>query len=668
MVPSASTPAERTARLQAILDGTTRSRSVQHSRSTNLLFGVALHAAAKADQAGGPLTDLERLLHDALGRLLPAEEVAAAGRAFTQAQSRAGGLPLFPPQVAVLPVTGSYDRDQLLADIPVIGAQVMAQPNCNVITLSDLEAGRDLSTPEFLAGMEEYGGGLTVITSGRARSGRKLERGVSLWPKRFRCQKRTGDSITGPSDEIYWMAGGGSDTGDKTTFASPEYGDVDTGDERPFAFGSSLFKGTAVETIMLHIECWEKDTGGFFEKIRGALADVAEYCVEAAEMSMDGGNDNGAALAALIGLVAALLGEILELILPHDDLIQQHEIAIDMDAIEGIANNGLWVDFKGSGGHYRLLINATASTDVIRHMVLSGGKWSQPEVMPYAYARRPRLAQPLFPDKPPPSLYCIYFVDNAKLRLAIRDDDGWNPDYIAEPEELYYWSGPPPAFYAVSASHPGDVLQLYETFSSMEGPFEMGTFYPGNRTWNHGLSGPSNGPQAYPEVAVVQSPTPGQVFCVFFARGDTSLYAVDRNPADGRWGIPVKLQGAGVDPIALAVFDGMVHCVCKANEPDHNDHRLSWLTRPLNGSWGARRYIDGHFSATGASLAVFEGKLHCVYRGHTNNSLWHMTLDRSSGSWSQARVISGTQADDVPSLAVHKGKLHCVYGLYTYNG
>ncbi|WP_406275193.1 hypothetical protein OH799_02665 [Nocardia sp. NBC_00881] len=124
-----STREERTARLSGLMDGSSASRRVQHVGPRNFLMGVALRAAARACRVL-ELSDQERLLVDALDRLLPAAEIAEAGGIFTEAHAR-GGAVLFPPRVSAIAVETSYAGADLLRDLPVLGKQVLTQPNCS---------------------------------------------------------------------------------------------------------------------------------------------------------------------------------------------------------------------------------------------------------------------------------------------------------------------------------------------------------------------------------------------------------------------------------------------------------------------------------------------------------------------------------------------------------
>ncbi|MFI6956427.1 hemopexin repeat-containing protein [Nocardia sp. NPDC050408] len=363
MVDWDSTREERMDRLRGLVEGSSASKRVQHAGPGNFLMGVALHAAARADRAM-ELSDIERLLVEALDQLLPADEIAEAGQIFTQAQAR-GATSLFPSKVAAMSVDTSYTGADLLADLPALGAQVLTQPNCSVVDVADLDAGGEIDSPEFLEAMKEYGAGLTVITGESkepSASATPVRFGVKL--KWFKCVSDTGDSFFGPRDEIYWMTGAGADSHHQTTYASPEFGSIVSGSERTFPGNAMLFRGDVTGIMTADIECWEKDRGDFWNSIRDALADVANYCADACVSIKDNADpqegDEAAALAALIAVIAGLMGALLDWLLGKDDLIQQRNIAFKRAYLERLRTSEDWFSFIGEGAYYKLYLKVGA--------------------------------------------------------------------------------------------------------------------------------------------------------------------------------------------------------------------------------------------------------------------------------------------------------------------
>lgn len=665
-IQSASTAAERTARLKAILDGTTKSRDLRHSQPTNLLFGVALHAAAKSEQ-GGQLTDLEQRLLDSLQRLLPADEIAAAGRAFTQAQTRAGGLPLFPQRAAALPVTGSYGRAELLADLPALGAEVLKQPNCSVVNVADLKAGQPFDTPEFIEAMSEYGGGLTVILGSGERGMSSAVMDVRVKLDEFKCIQRTGDSFLGPSDEIYWMASAGSDTGAKTKYASGEYGNIDNGSHRYFPANTYWFRGPAKKVAMFHMECWEKDRGSFWDEIRNALDDVGDYCIEAAADAA-ATNDKGAALAALIGLVGKLLASLLDWLLGKDDLIQKREFGWDANDLDYIADNGMWLEFNGEGARYRLKISATVGKRRLYSTTLgSNGRWAATTRMPFD-GEEPWLVQ-AYADARTPTLYCALLSDDQKLTLGAyggpADSGSWGASTTDDPSGLKYRRA---SFSAITARNfYGHGVHLLAPHPDNHSSLEMieVVVNPGEYEWTKRMAMSLNSPATHRPAFLLDQST-NRLHCVYVSAGGVGsefpngqvIYLVGVHWADYVERV-VPLDAMSSAAPAIAMFDGHLHCVFRGHEGDSS---LRWTKKTLSGDWEADRQVASHKLTGAPSLAVANGKLHCVYRG-LDNKIWHISLDRSGGSWSAGSAIPGAVTDDTPTIAEHEGSLFCVYSV-----
>lgn len=353
-----STREQRQARLQALVDGSAQQGRRAATAPQNLLMGVGLRAVARREQ-GLELSDLEQLLVDALGKLLPALEISEAGRVFTNAQQQ-GTVAGLSSSVTQLPLATPYSTADLTAELPVLGKQILTQPNCSVVEISDLAEGDRIDSPEFVEAIRGYDSVLTVVRGNRSQARTLPETTLNLRMSKFYCQKRTDDSVTGPSDEIYWMTGGGSDLGTRTTFTSGEFGDVDSGEERWFPGNANLLSGRVGEIVTVDIACWEKDRGEFWEKIRDALGDVANACVDACSEIAQHGESSDAGLAALVAVIAGLMGAILDVLIGKDDLIQERTIAFDRAALEQLRGNTTWIDFRGENAWYQLVVTVSS--------------------------------------------------------------------------------------------------------------------------------------------------------------------------------------------------------------------------------------------------------------------------------------------------------------------
>ncbi|MFE5560206.1 hypothetical protein [Streptomyces sp. NPDC056544] len=193
MVQLDSTPEERLARLRARLgDEPKVSRSatrMQRNRPANALVGVTLHAAARQEQ-GLPLSALEQCLVDVLGAFVPGEEVSEYGKAYRQA-SVTTAAQLFPEAVTRLRIEDSYTDDTLVADLPALVAEIVAQPNVAIIDASALAPGQGMDSQAFMEAMAEYGGSAVTVVTGPARKEEDALAGaampVELRLKRFQC-------------------------------------------------------------------------------------------------------------------------------------------------------------------------------------------------------------------------------------------------------------------------------------------------------------------------------------------------------------------------------------------------------------------------------------------------------------------------------------------------
>lgn len=665
-IQSASTAAERSARLQAILDGTATSRSVRHSGTANLLFGVALHAAAKSGQ-GGQLTELEQQLLDTMARLLPADEIAAAGRAFTEAQGRAGGMSLFSPQVAALPATASYGRAELRADIAALAPEVLKQPNVRVVKVADLEAGQPFDTPEFIEAMAEYGSGATVFTGPRAdRSSVSQSVFARLHLDEFQCIQRTGDSFFGPSDEIYWMAAAGSDKGAETTYASPEFGNIDNGSRRAFPENTLWFRGHVQQVLLAHMECWEKDRGSFWEAIRDALISVADKFSQAAEdiIEDEESEPDDSWLAVVVADIARFLANILDWLLGKDDLIQHRTFAFNRSALNYIAMRGETLDFKGQNAHYKLKISAIVGKRTL-HYVASRGAGSWGSNAPVGYqGDQPRFVTPYGDRLPDSVLYLAYIDDRGYLAIGFIGAGNtpiWRPEVEFDPQSTKGLGAPSAIVRQEESARVITVLA-----SNLQNPRECYVFsYSGYGRWSRRTMTLPSSAASGPAVAL--SPDLQRLLCLWVSGGqpdsgpaaDQVLSAELPYPiGQGDFERVAQIGAMSSGAVAMATFQGVVHCVFRGHASDKG---LWWTKRTPSGGWEEDRRIPGHEALGGPSLAVAEGKLHCVYRGANDDLVWHMSLDRGDGSWSAASPIPGAVTVDSPTIGTRSDVLWCVY-------
>ncbi|WP_405429050.1 hypothetical protein [Streptomyces erythrochromogenes] len=219
-----TTSSERLKRWQALLSGTdgngVRARALCRSGEVNLLTGVWLHAAARAEE-GLELTELERSLLAPVEELLGAAEVCAVGRVYREQVDKGGPVALVPQSVVSRSLQDGFDREAFWAALDELHPQIMALPNVAVVDRARLADGEDLHTPEFTAAMAEAGFGVTGFASSEDRD--RFADTPTIPPFRaalewgaFQCFEPWGDQW-GTKDEIYWTAVSKAATYEHTT-------------------------------------------------------------------------------------------------------------------------------------------------------------------------------------------------------------------------------------------------------------------------------------------------------------------------------------------------------------------------------------------------------------------------------------------------------------------
>jgi hypothetical protein len=230
----------------------------------SLLFGVWLHAAARAEQ-GVELTEFERSILNPLQEALGEEEVSAFGRVYREVRTEGRPVALVPEAVTSRGLEEGYGLEEYAAAMVERLPQIAAAPNLAVVEPARLAAGEDVATPAFAAATARYGFGVTAFTGPvdqeavlRASTAfrARLEWGT------FYCTKAVGDQ-GGGKDEIYWTAASNA-TGYTHTTRTGVTGSVKEGNSYPISgdhdTGSmALFDtmlngcGTAIITL------WESD-------------------------------------------------------------------------------------------------------------------------------------------------------------------------------------------------------------------------------------------------------------------------------------------------------------------------------------------------------------------------------------------------------------------------
>ena len=111
---------------------------------------------------------------------------------------------------------------------------------------------------------------------------------------------------------------------------------------------------------------------------------------------------------------------------------------------------------------------------------------------------------------------------------------------------------------------------------------------------------------------------------------------------------------------ALAVFQNRLHLVTSDGLGfGLSEKRLQHYTMSNRGVWSGPETIENRQSGAGVALAVFQNRLHMVYRSAKNSELLHSTFD--GREWSPEVRIPDQQSRSRPALIVFQDVLHMVY-------
>ncbi|PYI33290.1 hypothetical protein BP00DRAFT_125753 [Aspergillus indologenus CBS 114.80] len=424
---------ERVSRLRSRLDGEQRrtNKRVENKASPaeGLLFGVTLHAAARLGK-GAKLSPLENRMLDLFRAFADdEEEVKEYGTTFLKAKqnttsSTLGGI--FPKSILALDDSQAYTEKDLRRDLIALLPELQALPQNKVVDLNKV-APDDIDTDEYAQAIAAAGGGVTVYiapdpSEGDAQEATPADPNTEWLPTgeveylpfitpqdtspkralivmdRFYCHQSSGDTITGPRDEIYWCVATGSDGRSKADYKSQTFGSIEAGSERKFNNDAILFNGTVPVDMTGHVEVWEEDDSpsSWHNKLKEALFKIAQECidraVEANRMGDAYGDAEGAmgTVAAILGLAAmaaALIAELINLIRNDDDLVCKREFGFVTEGVDFFFNYPDWelpmvFDGGGMGKHTlylrRKVDSRTQDMGRLMYSKLSGNSWGSP--------------------------------------------------------------------------------------------------------------------------------------------------------------------------------------------------------------------------------------------------------------------------------------------------
>lgn len=356
------------------------------------------------------------------------------------------------------------------------------------------------------------------------------------------------------------------------------------------------------------------------------------------------GEREEAAYFALSSIISGLVSDLLDLILGKDDIIQQRTFSFNRSAIETLIDRSGEFDFTGEGAHYKLRIGARKLPSQMRYITLDAGSssWSIPQNMPGMHTL----------DNPGTTshdglLYCMVKRVGATSREFTTFDG-------------HIWSTPVVqggAHTGVGMTvHKGEVR--YGTYQT-DGRLVAGIVSPTGELSDFAFS--TNWSKATPDIVSYKD----QLYMLYRTAGeDDTVYMApipeERDPDHfEQWEPIIKLpQSDGSLGPAATVHNGVLYVVWRSSNDSGDPDRL-WVQSFNGTNWYNRGSLGEHWSRERPALASFNGKLHCVYRGHNNNRLWWTTLN-DTGTWTGG-VMLEANSDTGPDLAVLDDKLYCVY-------
>ena len=650
MPTKVTTPEERINLLRARLLGSASTMSRAEKRlsvspAQNLLFGVALHAAARHAK-GLPLSSLEERMMKALRVVAADDEIAEYGKVYTDFKNSGRSADtdgILPKPILDFNEDLSYNDDDMIRDARALAPDIQAVPSNAIVDVSKLGKGTCLDSDEYIQAIGNAGTGVTVFANSKSKGAvgtddaRVPARYVNckLWPHRFNCIKSSGDGMFNGKDEIYWCWGFGADSQAKKDYKTSEFGSIKSGTSRNFSETEFLHDGRVHGILAGHIQCWEADdsSGGWYNKLRDTLKVIAEECVELAVTAVEEQDDDDMALAAallgLVSIVAGLINALLAWLTNDDDLVCERTFGFTVDAIRELAGMGeksfifdgggqgkheLWIkatcgDWQG-GPEPRTIMYGQDSHGVDTWGVLPGGSTpfdSYDDMSAIWYA-------------PLKKTLAVFTTSNNNLCWSLSDDFRWTPPTViglitfSQAPALIVFNG---RVFCVTQGASNNVICM-----SSQG--DLAIWSPAVQVGKAFLGG------------IGLAEYNGKLYCVL--QTDESSVRWYESDDGVHWTEYQKIS-IGASPLTMrptlcSYGDGLHLFICGPK------NSLYWL-KYTSGSWGhPSEIIDGDvYSAPSAVMYIppashLTKELFCAWRdgGDTGGSLWHIRYD---GAWSQ---------------------------------
>ncbi|MFB6514922.1 hypothetical protein ACFCW4_31215 [Streptomyces virginiae] len=635
-------------RLRGLLRGDTAAAGgrSESSRGARLLFGVALHGAARFAE-GLELTALEARLVGALGIVFSEEELGELGRVYREESATRASA--FPDALARLPLSEGYSTQDLRRDMAGgIAEEIARQANVRVLDLDAVEGTPvpgSRSDEEFARGVVAHGFGATVVTaSGRAAAvqGRAPIR-ARLTMSNFWCWRESNE--WSDSDELFWAACSSADDGGERTMCTREYQDVDKGETHRFDANTVVFDGPVDKALIVHVECWEKDQGSEAE-VRRLLATMTTELRYTAEELRDVPSPKWEEQAGLIGMLG-MFADLVEALINarKDDFVDAHVWTFDRPALERLAGSefkSVFYDTSHQEGAFDLYIKfdvtqpaAANSPAAVTH---NGSRWTPPQ--PLVAGAKTLTAPALALHNG--SLYCAIRTPSNQIHLSRHDGTRWLP--FTRVADLTTRHAPALASYKgrLHLAYTGTYAQETNILSTANGtdwsPQSRLPGLPSNSApalavrdnalhcaWTSIMFSPltwttdgvtwASGNHTIPYVTTAHAPAlathQGKLY---MAARDlfTGRIVVNTNTAAGWSNTPITRAGRTIDTPALGVAGNTLHCAVRGE-----DDRI-WLSSltGTNTTWSDFRPITetGQTFCAPAAASTPTGDLHLAYR------------------------------------------------------
>ncbi|OKJ52709.1 hypothetical protein [Streptomyces sp. CB02261] len=631
-------------------------RGLRQARESNVLFGVALHAAERRNQGLG-LNSLERDLLDALGTILTDAELAAAGSEYRAAVSDLGEVAVLPKVVTDKPVAQGFTVEDLKAHLPRIRAQNAGRANCAVVDLGAVSAGAPMDSPGFEAAVGDVGFGTTVVVGPpqvEADTGPEYPAYSAKFQfESFTCRRAVGDQWGG-RDEIYWTAGLRSDKHVAPAYKSLEFGAVKEGQTRAFAnIDKVVFDAEAAKFVAGTVMVWEADESpsAFYRALMGF---IDAWMNKPVWMEITLGIITATPGAGYAGVVMDVMDYAFRIIVDlneafrnDDDLSCQRTFFFDRNALVTMYNKRDfdW-DFNGDGRHTLRVKYAgerpVFPTGALKYLTVDDGAtfWSAPVSLGWRSASPASLVS--FGGK----LHCMYVrpgdravmwssMANGVWAVPVRVNS-WSSDFVPG---LVAWRG-----------------RLYATVIALNGDVLLSTWAGSGTAWSTTIHLAGT---AKSDRAASMSAKDDYIYATYYTYNWQGSYR----------GGQIVYSSDGQTWNQLSPWPAAHKTAHRASMTTHGDR--NWFAyREHDGVNSVAEMLgivsdyvpppSGWNTPEGPTLATHKGKVWLVVRGHSGHIHALNTPDRNS-PWVRMPNADVGAMEGEPGVASHNGRLYAMY-------